>query len=131
MEAIVEIVLTYLFYVLPWPTVFLLWVNEMHAWIVLLVWIVVGVTVSWLLRRFRQRTLFLVWFSIWWMPATIICGSSTLVPWALALVSFRGNGCATPMALVLCAVLNFSVVFGIAQIARVVRRRLAASVTAP
>src|SRR5579871_5489278 len=45
MEAITEIVLTYLYHALPWPTVFFFWVYEMDAWYLLPIWIVVGVAV--------------------------------------------------------------------------------------
>jgi len=116
---LLEIVLTYAFLLLPWPSAFVRWAWEMNAWAILLGWLAVGVPATWGIARFGGRKLFLCWLVFWFMPGTIICGAATLVPWPMALVmAFAQDGCSTALSLGISLVFNAILVLGGAALLR-------------
>ncbi|MGD9584477.1 MAG: hypothetical protein AB7V26_12525 [Lysobacterales bacterium] len=121
MEDLVEILLTYLFMLLPWPSAFVQWVWESDAWAVLVVWLAIGLPATWLVNRFVGRRLRLLWIAVWFMPSTLICGSGTLVPWPMAFGSVieeaidaavDTGGCITVVSLLMTLTFNLIFVFG-------------------
>ena len=124
MSEFTEILLTYLFFVLPWPTAFVNWALTMSAWQPLLLWVALGVPVAYLLYRYQKRLALLAWLVVWFMPSTIICGSATAFPWAFALYSlFQEGGCASVLSLGLSFVGNTLIVLAVAAIVRRLKRR--------
>ena len=124
MSDFTEILLTYLFFVLPWPTAFVNWALTTGAWQPLLLWLAVGIPVIYLLYRYQKRLVLLAWIVIWFMPSPIICGSATAFPWAFALYRlFQEDGCVSVLSLSLSLVVNTLIVLSVAAIVRKLRRR--------
>ncbi len=124
MADLVEILTSYFFLLLPWPSAFVLWCSETDAWELLVAWLVVGAFALWALTRREGRRALLVWIAFWFMPGTVICGSATLVPWPLAFImAFGESGCSSAIALGTTAALNFAIVFGATTLMRRCRCR--------
>jgi hypothetical protein len=78
-------------------------------------WLVLGLAVLELLRRLRRGPYGKLWFALWFMPGTIICGAGTLYPWPFAAYqywAYRSTMCSTPVSLSICLALNLAIVFG-------------------
>lgn len=121
---VIEILTSYFFLLLPWPSAFVLWCREMDAWVLLVAWLVVGAFVVWRVARRKSRRALFAWIAFWFMPGTVICGSATLVPWPLALImAFGESGCSSALSLGTTAALNFAIVFGATTLMRRCGRR--------
>ncbi len=87
-------------------------------------WLLCGLVVLELLRRFGGRHLRPVWFALWLMPGTIICGSGTFVPWPMATVAaLRSSPCTTATSVLVCLGMNLTIVFAVVALYRMMRAR--------
>ena len=74
-------------------------------------WSVPGILVTFVLYRF-SKPLLPVWIALWLMPGTVICGAAAVIPLPVsALSALDPKGCTSPAALVVCALLNLSLVY--------------------
>lgn len=119
-----QVLLTYLFYVLPWPTAFVNWaLTNSGAWHGLVLWLAVGIPVFYMLRRYRMQRALLAWIVVWFMPSTIVCGSATAFPWTFALYGLFGEGgCVSVLSLGVSLVVNTLIVLVVAAVVRRLRR---------
>jgi hypothetical protein len=102
-----------LFFLLPYPFITIYY--AIGTPLRMFVWLALGVVVLELLRRFRRGPCAKLWFALWFMPGTIICGAGTLYPWPFAAYqywAYRSTMCSTPLSLLICLALNLAVVFG-------------------
>jgi hypothetical protein len=82
-----------------------------------IVWLIITISVIFLLRRFKQATLLKVFIVIWVMPGTIVCGAAAIAPWPLTIpFIFIGGGCANSLSLSGTLAFNTVLVFGFSYI---------------
>lgn len=124
MEDIHEFLWLYFSMLLPWPSAFAAYSEEMDLWGYFAGWILVGAAVAFPLSRLKRRFYMLAWITIWFMPGTIICGSAALVPWPMALYgSILGSECSTPLTVVLSLLFNALIVVAVWALLRHVKAR--------
>ena len=109
-----EVFLTQLYFLLSLPGAYLSYGGELFGyWIFLylIIWLVIGVWVSkFVLQRFHKPA-FILWVSIWFFPATIICGSAAVLPWFLVGSHILPFGqCSTALSLLINLALNILLV---------------------
>lgn len=109
MELSVEFLIMHFTGVAIYPFYLAYWSFSSPLWMG--IWLIIAVVILYLVNKnysYVWRNLFI---AIWIFPGTIICGSATVVPWPLAVLSFfSGTGCSPIWALISSFAFNIIVV---------------------
>jgi len=124
---VLDILLTYFFFILAYPVIVCAAALEAPQYAA--IWLVAGVGVLFLVLRYAGHNLGKAWFTVWFLPGTVICAGSSLTPWPNALVNvvFIRNGCCTMVSLAVCLALNFGLVYGSSALFLLWRKRRVAA----
>ncbi|MCX7553288.1 hypothetical protein OS175_05315 [Marinicella sp. S1101] len=123
LEQMYEVLLTYIYFMFPYPTGYFFYATEMGFIEYAIAWMLVGLSIAYGLHRWAPRLFFKLWIVVWFMPGTLICGSATLIPWITSLF-WLGNEsyCVTLLSTITCLALNLLVVFTLASVFRKLRQ---------
>ena len=72
-------------------------------------WSLPGLTVAFVLNRYFKRAT-PIWAALWLMPGTVTCGAAMIAPLPVSAIA---EGCAGPISVFVCALLNLALVYGV------------------